>query len=143
MNRIVRSLSAIALLGTLAGCSQGVKTNYDSQAWYEVSGVITLDGQPLSGAYVKFVGDDQISASAVTDSNGHYRLAFDSQQSGITPGSKKVQIRTNYQIEESTASEGDGQKTIEKLPARYHDETTLVADVGAGKTEFDYALSMK
>lgn len=136
----------LLILGTV-GCSTSPQTNYNTQNWCAVSGIVKLDGRPLSGAYVQFAGDDGISSSGMTDANGRYELRFDSNQIGIPPGKKTVQVRTNYQSGETDITVENEKAAppsqTEKIPAKYHDESTLTADVSNSKLQFDFELASK
>ena len=69
--RLVILLSLACFLGfTAIGCGGGIKTNY-------VEGIVTLDGEPLSGASVTFipVAEDGLTAGGFSDDWGVYRLS--------------------------------------------------------------------
>jgi hypothetical protein len=120
-----------------------------------VTGKVTLDGQPLSGAQVVFVpsGGTGRAASAATDASGVYSLVTNTDK-GAMPGNYKVQV--NYitrpdgtpitTFEEGmdiTQLEASGQaKQI--LPPRYsdHQQSELSFEVkSSGKNE--YNIDMK
>src|SRR5262245_4568186 len=79
------------LLGiALGGCDEA--PDYDSLELVEVSGKVTLDGQPLAGAAVRFEGPPGRFSSGTTDTQGMFRLMYDSNQAGCMPGEKTVRI---------------------------------------------------
>jgi hypothetical protein len=67
----------------LVGCSGSTGT---------VTGVVTVDGNPLTGATVNFIGSDGVMVSAGTDESGRYRAE------NVPAGEVKVSV---------TAVEGD------------------------------------
>jgi hypothetical protein len=137
---MVRLLSLAAVMCAV-GCETSPRTRYESQTWHNVSGTVTLDGQPLAGALVRFVGKDRIPSSGVTDAGGVYHLQFDTLQSGITGGAKQVEIRTRFRSEETDSQEGTAAEPVERLPAKYNEESTLTASVSATSTRFDFDLT--
>jgi hypothetical protein len=101
-----------------------------------VSGVVTLDGQPLPDATVMFQPTEGRASIATTDSAGKYSLIYLDGVPGALLGSHKVIIRTEIPGE-------DGQPPIakEKLPRKYHEQTELTAEVKPGSSKFDFALT--
>ena len=65
--------------------------NYGKLGLVDISGVITLDGQPLEGAAI-FIHDrpNRRYSFGFTNSAGHYSLMFDSRKSGVLPGNKEI-----------------------------------------------------
>jgi len=124
------------LVAALAGC--GDRAGYDKLNLVEVTGKVTLDGSPLVGARVRFEGADGAGADATTDASGSYRLMYDSEHPGCTPGSKTVRITTaDANVE---GADPDAPTTGEKVTATYNRESTLKADVSASDKSFDFAL---
>jgi hypothetical protein len=84
MTRMKISIGSIALL-LVAGCGGGQEAS--------VTGVATLDGNPLGGASVVFNPVDRGPiAYANTDANGKF-AAQTGQQSGLPPGKYDVTVR--------------------------------------------------
>jgi len=121
--------------------------DYSNVDLAEVSGIITLDGQPLPYAQVYFrdVERDVISF-ALTDQRGRYRLMFNTHRSGIEPGEKAVQIWTARggpefagRIPPKNLGRGN-----ERVPERYNRRTELVRTVVSSKEQrsqtFDFHL---
>jgi len=100
-----------------------------------VTGVVTLDGQPLANATVMFQPTEGRASIATTDSAGKYSLTYLDGVPGAKLGAHKVIIRTEIPGE-------DGQPPIskEKLPKKYHDQTELTAEVKAGSNTFNFDL---
>jgi hypothetical protein len=117
-------LSFFALLATIAfvGCGSGkLKT-------VNVTGIVTLDGQPVEGASVRFNPVDQAMghpAFGKTDVSGRYHLQtiLGEVDAGTTPGlymvtiSKVELVGTGRMI---TTSEGEHEEMIgvERLPEK-------------------------
>jgi hypothetical protein len=114
------------LLGTLtylmASCAPGYST---------VSGRVTLDGKPLRGAMVGFYPETGRGSFGTTDAAGRYELMYTTKKVGVPPGQCVVRITT-----------GDA-NTPEKLPARYHEDSELTAEVKPGDNVFDFDLKSK
>ncbi|MGE3808203.1 MAG: carboxypeptidase regulatory-like domain-containing protein [Gemmataceae bacterium] len=114
-----------------AGCSA------DPYPLASVSGVVTLNGEPLPGARVGFepiAKGDGLNAGqgsyAETDAEGRFTLTALNGKEGAVVGQHRVWIRTL-----KAQSDENGRPTIvsgEKLPARYHDESELTFDVPVG-----------
>lgn len=101
-----------------------------------VTGVVTLDGQPLAEATVMFQPTEGRASIATTDSAGKYSLIYLDGVPGAKLGAHKVIIRTEIPGE-------DGQPPIakEKLPKKYHEQTELTAEVKPGSNTFDFPLT--
>ena len=138
--RSCRSLLACLLL-VPAGCGggdSGVQT-------VPVSGTVTLDGQPLAGAMVRFeptgaggsTAEGWIDSSGITDAQGRYTLSTPDGMSGAVVGTHKVSITTappSGPVDFST----EGQTTApakEVIPARYNSQTELTFEVPKGGTD--------
>ncbi|MBI1312314.1 carboxypeptidase regulatory-like domain-containing protein [bacterium] len=131
------------LILLLTGCG-GQKPDYGSLNLVDVSGTVTLDGEPLAGAAVLFESKDQSFSYAETDSSGHYLLQFNSEISGVMPGPKTVRIRStglafeDGSEEPSESDEGDGP---ERVPARYNSASELTVTVSESERRFDFELT--
>jgi hypothetical protein len=134
------AFACLALLGPLllsvagggsmfvAGCSNaGPKT-------YPVTGMVTLDGEPLKEADILFLPlDPALGPDAGQIRDG--KFAFRAKA-----GLKRVEVRASRPVVIKTAM---GETTIWKnyLPARYNSQTTLQAEVTArGDNDFTYDL---
>jgi hypothetical protein len=126
----------------------------------EVSGTVTLDGQPLENALVTFTPEGGgRGASGVTDASGKYLLAT-AGQAGAVPGTHRVTVTTLNQgqatnmadvpsdseayMKQATGvdtSAYDKAETQEKIPAKYNTESTLVKEVTAGTNVIDLQLT--
>lgn len=99
-----------------------------------VTGTVTLDGSPLADTLVLFTPEGPGRTSqAVTDAAGRYHLAYLRDIAGANVGRHVVRI--------TTATEEHGGH--ERLPARYHRRSELVADVQPGDNTIDFPLTAK
>jgi len=124
------ALAALAL--TVAGCGSSDKGS--------VSGTVTLDEQPLAGAFVRFAPEGDGSPSlARTDATGKYTLEFSRSESGAMIGEHVVSI--------STFATGDPDSdpptpaVPEKVPVKYNLQTELKVKVDAGDNVHDFVLT--
>lgn len=100
----------------------------------EVTGKVTLDGQPLPGATVEFSPADGSPAYGVTNEAGEYKLLWSSNQSGAQLGKHRVRITT---FNEAKRHER------ERLPVRYNKKSELTAEVSSGNQVFNFDLVSK
>ena len=134
-------LATIILFAVVCGCSQ---TPYDVA---EVSGRVTLDGQPLGDAVVMFqpttsrAGQTALGPGShgTTDTEGRYALRLiDPDREGAVVATHRVTITTAREVNPDSES---GEMTPEKVPARYRDGS-LTFDVPAdGTSRADFELS--
>jgi len=126
------SLFALACLIFLsaAGCSG----NKDLPPLGTVTGVVTLDGKPLADANVAFAPEHGRTSIARTDAAGRYELYYDGPHKGAAVGRHRVIITATPSMDEANPI---------LVPARYNAQTTLTAEVKAGKNTFDFALKSK
>lgn len=121
----------LGMLLCLAGCNKPEHPDVG-----RVSGVVTLDGQPLAEATIMFQPAEGRASVATTDSAGKYSMTYLDGVPGAKLGTHTVIIRTEIPGE-------DGQPPIakEKLPKRYHADSELTAEVQPGNNTFDFALT--
>ncbi len=129
----------------LAGCES--PTDYSSLELVDVTGKVTMDGQPLAGATVRFEGPPNRFADGMTDAAGQYRLMYDSNQPGCMPGEKVVRIvqgSLGEGSDEGGGEEGPDGRVVapaaQSVPAAYNSQSTLKANVAASDTTFDFDL---
>ena len=133
--------AAFALLvgAAAVGCDNRPNANYADAGLAAVSGTVTLDGQPLEGAVVRFydgVGRGRY-AYGQTDASGNYSLQFNSEAAGALPGEKTVVISTA-----ATGPEVVGGGGPERIPVRYNRDSELTATLDPdGSHTFDFALT--
>ncbi len=134
---LLLSLAASLSVGTL-GC--GSKS--DAPQTVNVSGTVTLDGEPLAVAQMVFEpteGGDKAYPATVTE--GEFTAE-------MTPGSKKVRITAIREIPGKTIPNADGTGEIpateQYLPVRYNTQTELTAEISEdGEKGLAFELSSK
>lgn len=95
----------------------------------QVSGTITLDGEPLEGVIVVFKPESGRAATGTTDASGQYTLEFSYQVPGCKVGPNKVHLEWPL-----------GATNAKALPPRYTTASELTADVKAGSSVVDFKL---
>ena len=118
----------------MAGCSDkpaGI-------SFGEVSGTVTLDGQPLPDATVRFEPAAGRPSFGRTGADGHYELGYRGRSWGAVVGPHTVRITTEDRIENEAT--GETRVVRELLPARYHARSELTAEVAAGENMIDFSL---
>lgn len=121
--------TAILAVGLAAGCGKS-----DRPPLGVVTGVVTLDGAPLTDALVLFTPDTAGRTSrGLTDATGRYELSFLRDIMGANIGHHAVRI--------TTVTDDSGGK--ERLPKRYHAATKLEAVVEPGANTIDFSLTSK
>lgn len=128
------------LLASLVGCSGGPKP-------LPVSGVVTLDGQPVADAGVMFFpAESGPVASGTTDANGKFQLKT-TNTLGVLPGEYRVAITKKEESGPSTFGVVDPRRIKVKwiIPQKYGnpEASGLKASVGRDHSEFNFALSSK
>ena len=120
-------ITVIALLTLLlfVGCGE---------PFGEVTGKVTLDGEPLVGATVEFSPDGGSPAYGMTNEVGEYKLLWSADQSGAQLGQHRVRIRTFNEAKRHKP---------ERLPERYHKKSELTAQVKRGNQRFDFELTSR
>jgi len=141
---MIRNPQLIAVLWTLlavlmVGCSRD-----EGPAVAEVSGTITLDGQPLPGVNIQFVpeGPGGSPSFGGTNQNGHYRLLFTQHKTGAMLGQHRVEITAR-----ETPRDENGKLLMSvapvKIPRKYFQPGALTAEVRAGSNVISFDLHTK
>jgi hypothetical protein len=131
---MIRQLLCCALILGLAGCG-GSRSS--------VSGTVTLDGKPLSGASVTFAPVDTgeeagVSSYGKTDDQGQFTLkTVDNDTPGAVPGKHWVRVSLSVGDPEDDA----GTMTVDKVPPWYNTFTLLVKEVDSGDNTINLELS--
>lgn len=144
------ALSFLALVSLL--CSIGC----DSRA--EVTGVVTMDGKPLEGATINFVGTEGPASVSRSDAEGKFQLRYKGEAL-IPAGSYKVGI-AKYKEDESKEKEvaegagaaagipspvmirSDPRPPKNLLPEKYRDpeKSGLTIEVARGMAPVEFKL---
>jgi hypothetical protein len=111
----------------------------------EVSGKVTLDGAPLSGASVVFqpiASDGKLAVGSgsfgKTDAEGRYTLSLiNNSAPGAVVGEHRVIITTAQ--DENPASDA-APRTEERVPAQYRDGSLRFTAPGDGTDQADFVL---
>ena len=109
------------------GCGQ----NGDQPKLGKVRGVVTLDGQPVSGAGVVFSQAGHRSATGRTNSDGEYEMMYMKDAPGAIVGNNVVRILRPGQ---------EGTNSSPQIPAKYNRDSELRANVTPGRNQIDFAL---
>ena len=92
-----------------------------------VEGVITLDGQPVADASVEFAPEGEGRPSTgMTDSNGHYELAYTATEMGAKVGKHSVVITTAGMKPDAS---GNLTEVPETIPEKYNTKSELTVEV--------------
>jgi hypothetical protein len=104
-----------------------------------VTGMVTLDNQPLPEATVEFQPALGSPSESITDRSGTYTLRYTAKRKGAMLGTHHVRITL------STRTDVQGQKidVPQLLPARYNRHSELTAEVKPGSNKFDFALQSR
>jgi hypothetical protein len=136
----------LCLLGPLTGC--GSKRG-------AVSGVVTLDGQPVTNGMIAFVpieGTQSPSSGASIGNGGRYAIGG---EKGPMAGVFRVEIRaqryTGKRIKLRDLpgqpfgpnAQGDMEETVEAVPAGYNSESKLRVEVHSGDNTLNFDLVSK
>ncbi|SMP75847.1 hypothetical protein SAMN06265222_12025 [Neorhodopirellula lusitana] len=147
---------AVCGLSGLTGCDRGPGVDYGSLGLVPITGAVTLDGQPLTGAVVFFEAPDLTQSYATTDEEGRYTLKFNSEVDGVKPGSKLVRISTTASTgeveeeEEEGDEDGSARRTTrpkkdqpnpgERVPSQYNKKSTLTVEITSTDKIVDFHL---
>lgn len=146
-----------------AGCSPTNEIDYGKVNLVSVGGNVMLDGKPLAAAVITFEDPETGTFSfARTDSSGNYTLQFDSQENGVIPGKKVVEVSTVRNVlglagedgeeegeppseeGESSSEEADEPSALpgksEAVPACYNKESKLTVEVTSSTSTFNFDL---
>ncbi|MDY0170607.1 MAG: hypothetical protein RBS80_28965 [Thermoguttaceae bacterium] len=127
-------LSLLMAASAIVGCRG---RGYEGERRASVSGTVTLGGEPVDGGVIQFVpvGGEGRKASA-SISGGRYDIP---EASGPNVGPHRVMI--NWPKPTGQVSpDGEGMETAEAIPPQYHADSTLEAEIKAGKNTHDFEL---
>jgi hypothetical protein len=126
--RFYQWLSASVLLLLVAGCSSDVELGY-------VTGVVTLEGRPLSNVVVEFQPEKGGPSYGVTNDSGAYTMRFTRSREGAFLGTHKVKITVN-----PDSDGGALDKEARKALNQYNRKTKPTVVVQSGNNTFDFDL---
>ncbi len=123
--------------GLLAGCGGGTGPELA-----KVTGLVTLDGQPLPKARVVFQpsGPNASPSTAETREDGSFELYFRRDAPGAMIGQHSVRVTTAGIVSDDSGNE----TTVpEKVPTRFNKDSGLTFEVKPGRNEFEISLDSK
>jgi hypothetical protein len=126
-------LAAVSLSLIAMGCSGEVEIG-------QVSGTVTLDGEPLRGIVVNFQPEGHSPSYAITNSEGKFKLEYKAGVSGAIVGPQGVylaQLRGD-ELEELPPDV----KKPSQFPKQFL-EVFETVEVTGGKNEYDFELTSK
>jgi len=140
---------AVLIIIVICGCSEGSKPYKTAP----VSGVVTLDGQPLGAAHVTFMpvadpkGGSQSGPEAAgdTDASGRYSLKTVFGDAGASVGKNRVMITTRRTELDPSNPDRSREVAKERVPMKYFTEQApLYFDVPpAGSQAASFDLTTK
>lgn len=144
MSRTFVWLCFASLAAGLAGCQKA----YEGEQRFAVSGKVTVDGQPVDLGVIAFMphgtgeGQGRVAGAPIRD--GIYSVP---EEKGPTAATYKVQIHWNKRTGRKVPNPMDREQMIDEmvegLPAKYHEQSELTAQVSADQTTFDFELQSK
>jgi hypothetical protein len=141
-NVVFRLFLWTALL-CVAGCGS------DGPEIAEVSGLVTLDGQPVPGATITFFPENPEGSPSYggTDQQGKYTLMFTRKKYGAMLGKHRVEIETpRRSASEIAEMKAEGQEVPDRpatIPKKYRQPGALTAEVNRGGNKIDFELTSK
>lgn len=119
-----------------AGCS--------AKSSSSIHGKVTLDGEPVASGNIVFLPQSMKGPKAAAAiESGVYAL---SPQDKLEPGKYRVEISWHKPTGKKVLSADPGvtiDETREAIPAKYNSDSTLLAEIGSGEVEKDFALTSK
>ncbi len=137
--RFANFILAACLFAFAVGCGSGG----DTPPLGQVTGTVTLNGEPLDGATVEFQPDNGRPSIGMTDAEGQYSLLFRADTPGALVGTHTVRITS-----QRGRSGGEGGEPVvkarpETVPREYNDGSSLSVEVTEGSNTHDFELEGK
>jgi len=135
MKQLRNALAATTILVISLGCLGCGQQEGPTLA--EVSGVVTLDGQPVEGAGLQFAMEGPGGAVAYgrTDENGRYQMHFGQNRTGAVIGKNRVRITSDDRVTVG----GKKFTSTEVFPPKYNANSEQFVEVVEGSNEFNFA----
>jgi hypothetical protein len=141
---MLAAIFLVVVVPFISGCGNSYAGRYNNLSLVEVNGTVTLDGQPLPNAQVHFEHENKTYSYGVTNERGKYQLHFNSQKTGVLPGSKIVRIWTTRKGLDSESLTQGKNTAKEQIPVQYNQKSTLTVIVETGKSQtFNFDLKSK
>lgn len=126
-------VAIVAVFGLFTGCS-GAASDLPETGY--VSGIVTMDGKPMTNALVVFQPrSGGRNSMGKTDKEGRYELNYNGDVKGAILGEHKVVIQT--------AVNNPAEMKKETIPAVYNSRSLLLERVGEGDNNIDFSLDSK
>jgi hypothetical protein len=121
----VAALTLVVFASMIAGCGgQG-----DRPPLGQVTGRVTIGGEPLAGVLVLFHPDSGRMAGGTTDKDGKYELSYTDEAKGCKVGPATIGFAAPT-----------GGSPSHAIPAKYQNKSELKREVKAGAQTFDFEL---
>lgn len=123
MAKAIGGIRRVVVLMVLTVIGQGCGYKPDLPPTAEVSGTVTLDGQPLSGAMIQFAPDAQkgtkgAAGVAASDEKGHFEVTTAGVK-GALVGFHKVRVEARARRKDETDT-----MPPSLIPAKYNNPST-------------------
>ena len=136
MHTMLRTLLFMSLLSLSTGCAKGPELG-------DVTGRITLEGEPVEAAYVTFLPmfPGGMELVGKTDADGNYDVQYSATRKGIPPGKYQILLSTLDDIKNPNGSNT-------KVPERFHpiyvnNDSPLTFEVVPGENDASFDASKK
>lgn len=130
--------AVMALILSTVGCGGGIAIERA-----DVTGKVTLDGQPLESGSVTFLPTKIKTGVPATAEikNGVFSLTA---ENGATVGSNRVEITSIKKTGKVSNFDGiQTEETVQIIPAKFNSESELTTEVKAGANQPEFALTSK
>lgn len=136
--KMMQHFGLLCIALTFAGCGSAD----DTPELGTVSGVVTLDGNPVANAQVTFkpLSGGRISMG-ISDESGLYTLEYKNNTPGAKVDRHRVSVRTGREAEGLPNLEGYVAPVKETIPEKYFIKSKLEVDVKAGENEIPLDLT--
>ena len=105
----------------------------DGPAW-RVSGTVILDGVPVQGAGLEFIGEAGGVAYGKTDASGNYYMSFGTSRTGAVVGKNRVRITANDKVTIGNKK----YESTEVFPPKYNRDSEQFVEVARGGNTIDF-----
>lgn len=122
----------------LSGCS---RQEYPGARRFALSGKVSYDGERVDMGSISFIplsGDQRVSGGPIID--GTYSVP---EAQGANAGKYRIEIHWQKRTGKKTRvpyTNFVDEERAEGLPAKYHKDSALTAEVGENQTTFDFDL---
>lgn len=120
----------------VSGCTQGPELG-------DVTGTISMDGEPVENAYVTFLPmfPEGMELVGKTDSQGVFDVKYSADRNGVPPGKYQILLSTLDDIKEES---GRNRKVPERFPKVYvNNDSPLTFEVKPGPNDVSFDVSSK